>query len=365
MLLTLLLTLSAPVPAAPPGWPVFRGNAAMTGVAAVALPDTLEIRWKFKTGNAIESAAAIVDGVVYVASGDQHLYAIDLKTGQQKWKTPLDAPIKASPAVNKDRVYVGNSDGKFFALDTATGKILWTFDTSGEITGGANFHGDNILVGCHNNALFCISPAGAKLWEFRIEGPVNGSVAVAGDRTFVAGCDSLLHVLDAKTGKNLGEVDLGGQTGATAAVLGDSVYVGTMSNQVVAINWKTLKKTWLFENPRKQQPFYSSASVTEGLVVVGCRDKKLYAIDRATGKEKWSFIAEGMIDGSPLVAGSRVYVGSLHSDGHFHVLDLATGKKVMPKLELDSAVTGSPAAGPDCVLIGTEKGTLYCLGRKP
>jgi outer membrane protein assembly factor BamB len=70
-----------------------------------------------------------------------------------------------------------------------------------------------------------------------------------------------------------------------------------------------------------------------------------------------------MVDGSPVVVGDRVYAGCLSKDGNFYVLDLKTGKKLQ-ELELDSAVTGSVAVGPDCLLVGTEKGVLYCLGAK-
>jgi len=31
----------------------------------------------------------VVDGVVFIASEDGHLYALDARTGQQKWKTLL------------------------------------------------------------------------------------------------------------------------------------------------------------------------------------------------------------------------------------------------------------------------------------
>ena len=41
------------------------------------------------------------------------------------------------------------------------------------------------------------------MWKFKTAGPVNGSPAVAGGRTFVAGCDSTLHVLDMANGKEL------------------------------------------------------------------------------------------------------------------------------------------------------------------
>ena len=54
--------------------------------------------------------------------------------------------------------------------------------------------------------------------------------------TFVAGCDSILHVIDWRTGKESFAIELGGQAGATAAVVGENVYVGTMTNVLLGID---------------------------------------------------------------------------------------------------------------------------------
>lgn len=359
VLVTALVTLS--INAA--DWPVFRGDALMTGVGQAKLPDQLQEKWTFKCKDAVEGAPAIVGGVVYLASFDKQVYAIDLATGNEKWKSEKFGPFKASPAIRGTRLYIGDLDGHFYCLDIADGKKVWQFDTDGEIHAGANFHGDNILVGSHDSSLYCLDPNGKKLWSLQTDGPVNGSPSVIGDLTFVAGCDSILHVVDAKTGKDLGTIDLGGQAGATAAVLGDFAYVGTMSNQVVAINWKDKSKTWEFEAPKRQQPFYSSAAIANGIVVSCSRDKKVYALDAKTGKELWNFATEGQVDASPVIVGERVYIGCLSNEGEFYVLDLKTGKKLQ-QIDLDSAVTGSAAVGPDCLIVATEKGTVYCLGAK-
>lgn len=343
-------------------WPLFRGNAQMTGTATAKLPDQLEERWAFKCKDSIESAPVIRDGIVYVASMDKHLYAIELATGKEKWKTKL-SNMKAAPAIQGGRIYIGDIEGKLHALELATGKLIWSFEMNAEITAGANFYKDDILLGSHDSTLYRITPEGKKVWEFKIDGPVNGSAAVVGDRTFVAGCDSILHVVDVNTGKSLGTVDLGGQAAATAAIGEDFAFVGTMANQVVAVDWKQFKKVWEFEAKQRSQPFYSSAALTEKLVITASRDKKIYGLDRSSGRQIWSFITEGMVDASPVVVGSRVYVGSLSSTGEFYVLDVNNGKLVQ-EIVLDGAVTGSVAVGSDCVLVGTEKGTLYCLGKK-
>jgi len=343
-------------------WPVFRGNASQSGVATSKLPDKLAIVWQFKAGRngAIEGAPAIADGVVYVGSFDEHLYAIDLESGKQKWKTKL-APIKGSPSVQKDRVYVGDIDGKFYCIGAADGRTIWTFEMGAEITSGANFYKDLILIGSHDQTLYAIDKDGKKRWEVKTDGPVNGSPAIVGNKTFVAGCDSILHILDADTGKELNGIDLGGQAAATAAVDGDSLYVGTMTNEVLGIDLKKNEIIWKFEAPKRKLPFYSSAAITEKLVLVGGRDKHLYGLDRKTGNEVWSFLVDEKIDGSPVVVGDRVYFGTLSDDGIFYVLDAKKGTEIQ-RIELDGPVIGSPAVGENCLVVGTENGVIYCLG---
>ncbi len=342
-------------------WPLFRGNALQNGVASAALPGRLDVLWKFAAGQSIEGAPAVVNGVVYVGSMDGNLYALDLATGKQKW-TYGASPIKAPASYRDGSVYVGDIDGVLHCVDAATGKKRWAFVTEGEIVGGANFAGDAVVFGSGDETLYCLSPRGEKRWTFKVPGgPVMATPAVVGDRTFVSGCDSTLHVIDTTNGKELSSVEIDGQTGATPAVAGEQLYVGTLSsNQVLGIDWKQGKVLWAFEADQAQ-PYYSSAAVTEKLVVVGSRDKRIRALDRATGKEVWGFATNGKVDCSPVVAGGRVYVGSF--DKRLYVLDLATGKELQ-KIDLDDRVAGSPAVADGRLLIGTTRGTVYCLGAK-
>jgi outer membrane protein assembly factor BamB len=360
--LTITLLVAAFVGAAPDkdDWTVFRGNPLQTGIAVSTLPNNLKFLWAFATKDSIEGAPAVAGGVVYLASMDENLYALNLSDGKLKW-TYKGGPFKASPAVHGDAVYVGDSDGKFHCVNAGTGLKRWTFETSAEIIGGANFQDDLVLFGSYDETLYCLTPDGKEKWHFKTQGPFNGSPAVANGRTFVAGCDSNVHVIDIAKGTELAAVDLGSQSGATAAVSGDHLYVGTMGNQVQAIDWKKGASAWTFQPAKRAQAFYSSAAVTTDLIIIGSRDKRIYALDRKTGVERWSFITDGRVDSSPVVVGDRIYCGSM--DNFLYVIELTTGKQ-LKKIELDGPIAGSPAVAAGRLLIGTQKGTLYCFGEK-
>ena len=66
------LSSRRPIPRAPADrWPQFRGIAALLGTTEATLPATLKLLWTYEAGDAIESSAAIADGVVYVGSADR------------------------------------------------------------------------------------------------------------------------------------------------------------------------------------------------------------------------------------------------------------------------------------------------------
>jgi outer membrane protein assembly factor BamB len=71
----------------------------------------------------------------------------------------------------------------------------------------------------------------------------------------------------------------------------------------------------------------SSPTVYAGTVYVGSDDRSLYALDAATGAEKWHFETKGgAVNSSPAVSKDAVYFLSV--DGSFYALDAQTGKQL-------------------------------------
>jgi outer membrane protein assembly factor BamB len=339
-------------------WTIFRGQPTQAGIAAGKLPDKLEVLWKFPVEEGFENGVAVVGDTVYAPCLDEHLYALDRATGKQRWKFK-GGSFKAPPTVQGKRLVVGDIDGNIFAVDLVEGKQAWKFTARGE-AGGANFEGEDVLVTSHDEHLYKIDKEGKLVWKFKTEGAIYGSVSLAQGKTFLVGCDSKLHVIDTKTGMADRSVDLEAQTAGTAAVLGDVIYIGTMGNEVKAIDWKKGEVVWTYK-PRRSDGFYSSPAVNEKYVVVGSRDRRLHCLDRKTGAAEWTFLTGNKVDSSPVIVGDRVVFGSM--DEHLYVLNLNNGKELQ-KLRLDGPISGSPAVVDGKVYIGTQKGTVYCLGAK-
>ncbi|MHC4181255.1 MAG: PQQ-binding-like beta-propeller repeat protein, partial [Planctomycetota bacterium] len=263
-----------PVPAkASDAWPLFRGDSQATGVAAGSLPEKLELLWTFPVdGGGFQSTAAIADGMVYAASLDGNLYALDLASGRKRWEFPTELGFTASAAVRDGFVFVGDSDGRFYCIGAKSGKEEWNFDTEAEISSSANFYKDNVLFGSRDGKLYCLKArTGEKVWEYESEDMIQGSLAVAGDRAFVAGCDSRLHVIDLAVGESVGKVDIEQPTLCTPAALGRMVFVGTIGNTLFGIDWQESTVVWRYETPKRSTEFHSSAAVTPEVVIVGSR----------------------------------------------------------------------------------------------
>ena len=367
----------------PDAWPQFRGDPALTGISSSVLPAALKLLWTYDAGDAIESSAAIVDGTVFVGSGSGDLIALNLQTGSVRWKYHAAEIGESSPTVANGIVYIGDLTGVLHAVDVQTGKALWTFKTQGEIRSSPIVVADKVLIGSYDRYLYGLSAllvgAGMCLLDWQLGllvlagfGPLaaltlwfrrESAIAYRRGREAIAAI--IVHFVEtfrgirASDGKEMFKTTIGAYMGASPALLGDVAYIGTFDNDVIGVSLRSRRVLWTYHHPERHFPFYSSAAVAQGRVVIGGRDKMVHALNAATGKAVWTFMTNARIESSPAIVGSRVFVGS--NDGRLYELDLATGSK---KWEFDTgaAVPTSPAIAGGRIVIGAQDGRLYCFG---
>lgn len=92
--------------------------------------------WIFQTEivDSLETSPIVVNGVMYVTTSFNHVYALNARTGEQIWHhkhnmgpitTYCCGPNNRGVAVDGDKVFMGTLDAKLVALDAKTGKQIW------------------------------------------------------------------------------------------------------------------------------------------------------------------------------------------------------------------------------------------------
>jgi outer membrane protein assembly factor BamB len=363
-------------------WPSFRGDALQTGRRDGTVVDSPRLLWTFDAKSEILSTAAIDAGRVFVGS-EVGLLALDLassaKAGKEIWRFKTESKVESSPAVRDGKIYFGDDGGILHALQAEDGKEVWKFDTKTEDGGGqeiissVGFSGDKLLFGAYDSYLYCVRVKdGTLAWKHQTQGPVHSSPAVADGKTFIAGCDEQLRVIDIDSGNEVASLAMGGYSAASPAVLGEKLIIGTFNMQVLCIDWKASKLLWSYENPDRKFPFYSSAAITtaragagrdgEPVAILGGRDKLIHAIRIADGKPLWAFPTKARVDSSPVIVGSRVFVGGF--DGVLYLLDVDTGKEVW-RFAAGSGIAASPAVGLGRLVVSSDDGQVHCFDLTP
>lgn len=132
--------------ARPADWPTYRNDIARSGAAGDAVEPPLGLAWRFTPMHEPKPAwpqpgeerarmhfdsahhVAIGHGMVYFGSTvDDHVYAVDLETGEIRWTHCAGGPVRFAPTLADGRVYFGSDDGLVYCLDAEDGKTVWTY----------------------------------------------------------------------------------------------------------------------------------------------------------------------------------------------------------------------------------------------
>lgn len=96
----------------------------------------LRPEWIFQTEivESLETTPIVVNGIMYVTTSFNHIYALNARTGEQIWHfkhkmgpitTYCCGPNNRGVAVFDDMLFMGTLDAKMLGLDAKTGKLIW------------------------------------------------------------------------------------------------------------------------------------------------------------------------------------------------------------------------------------------------
>ncbi len=202
----------------------------------------------------VNRGAAASNGMVYMLTLDDHLIAVNARTGKQEWMTQVADPRYGysetmAPTVYKNMVIIGSAGGEWpirgfiAAYDAQTGKQIWRFHTTDSKAG---WEGDSWKTG------------GGTVWTTPTVDPKRGLVIFS-------------------TGNP--NPDLNG-----AARKGDNRY----TDSIVALNIHTGKLVWYYQEVKHDVWDYDAVS-NAMLIDVKDHGKMVPAVGEA-GKTAWYYI---------------------------------------------------------------------------
>jgi PQQ-dependent dehydrogenase (methanol/ethanol family) len=122
----------------------------------------LKVKWIFQTGvlGSFENTPLVEDGVMYVTTPYNHVFAVDAKTGKMLWHHEHKlgttifccGPNNRGVALLGDKVFMGTLDGMLIALDKKTGEVKWETQVADPEYGYSETHAptiykDKVIIG--------------------------------------------------------------------------------------------------------------------------------------------------------------------------------------------------------------------------
>ena len=161
--------------------------------------------WKFPTGNAIQANPGAGGGMVYVASTDNNVYAVNVATRQKAWSFAAGA-VTAAPEAVGDVVCLSTTEGHFYALRVADGKRAWDLDTGVPATYKRTWavDGGNVILGTETTSPQAYDAAtGAKGVRFSTKEPYVMALSAAGGILYAIDAFGMLYAFHTATGSNI------------------------------------------------------------------------------------------------------------------------------------------------------------------
>ncbi|REE97600.1 PQQ-binding-like beta-propeller repeat protein [Thermomonospora umbrina] len=259
-----------------------------------------------------QSTCVVQNGVLYVQTTEQHVFAIDAKTGRIKWKTYLgDSPsLMRGVALGEGKVFSAAGDGSLYALDQDTGAPVWKRTLIPEaaaskgylgLSGACVYHDGLVYIGSNGSQLgmrgraYAVHAGSGEVawtfWSCPGEGEF-GNDTWEGDSWKTGGAVPWIHpAIDPDLG--LVYWTFGNPyprtDGSTRG--GDNLF----ANSIVALDAKTGLRRWHFQSVHHDiwdydnvcAPVLADIDVegrTRHVVIYGGKTSHYYILDRRTGR---------------------------------------------------------------------------------
>jgi outer membrane protein assembly factor BamB len=274
------------------------GNAAQNNYLLYSVdPTTGNIKWTFGESSGLWLANVLVSGnFIYAPGGNGTLYALDLK-GQKRWGVAVSKhSLWSAPVTDGKLVYIATLDHDVIALDPESGAQRWKVTLDNAILGAPAVSADGTLYLGTLSKLYALSTAdGSQKWTTAIKDnlwstpTVNGEILYIGTSFAKDGNPKAgkLYAVNATNGQVIWAHDEESSIIASPLVLSDQVVYVTETGHIQSLNLDGAPK-WQADIDKAK---ILTAPVLAGdtILVVPMQSSFLLAAYNLTGAQKWTF----------------------------------------------------------------------------
>lgn len=335
------------------------GILARIPVATISRMDQSDVEpiWTFQCEDEIRGTPNTSQGVVFVGSYDNNVYALNAKTGEFGWKYATDGGIVSRPAIHENNVIFGSEDHRIHAISARTGRVIWTYYTNGPVRSSPFIAEGHLFIGSDDGSLHAVNLlSGRQAWKNETGSPIRSTpyVSISDEAIYFGNEDGDFFSLNFR-----GQVRwrFKAKRPITSSPITEDgiVFFGSIDSTFYALDAQSGWVIWRF---RMGKPTISSPCLADTMIFTGCTEGNLYCIDSKTAKELWRYETEDQITGSPIIYKDSIYFGSI--DQYIYCLEYRTGR-LRWRYKTNGPITGTPVAGADMIYIGSLDHNIYAL----
>jgi len=273
------------------------GNSDTWGLYAFD-PETGQRVWKVPVESLVEAAPTYAEGVVYVGDTAGYVHAIDVETGSEKAGWPFQATdaVWASPLVVEGRVYIASMDHHLYCLDAASGQVLWDHEVGGAMAAQPILEDGILYVGAFDGKMYALNAdTGEPVegFEFKAGNWIWSEALMADGKLYVTALDGKLYALEPSSGAVISPYPYNSASGNGKEVIraapvqaGDAIVVATESGRVIAVRDAAQKwGPWSSGTAAPQGSIYTTPIVEGDTIYVVLMNGQVWTLNAETGQE--------------------------------------------------------------------------------
>ena len=313
-------------------WPMFQYNLTRTGAGNFAGPGANRTHaWNFTAGSSIATSPAVVQDIVYIASDDRQVYALNATNGTLIWNFTAASGaqlLRSSPAVSNSLVYIGSDNNNFYALNATNGSEVWKFATGATIRTSPATSDNIVYFGSMDQIFYGLNASnGTQIWSFNVGNSLQSSPVVAFGKVYFGAFDNVFYARNATTGANVWNYTTGGQIWSGPAMTTDRIYFNSNDKQFYALNATNGTLLW---NYTMGKTTATTPSVVNDIVYIGNDSSTIFAFNATNGTLLWQVDTipggEGVTEGISVANNTLLYFGT--RDNVMFVLNSTNGTQI-------------------------------------